>query len=105
MASRTRRVRVVVRFAAGPAWKSGAPEEQPGWDDHARFVDELVERGTMVMGGPFADHSGSLIVLENIGEAEAEGLVAEDPFVLNGVFVLEEARAWNVYVDGLTPNI
>jgi hypothetical protein len=102
--ARTRVVRVLVRFRAGPTWRSGPPEEQPGWDDHAAFVDELVARGTMVMGGPFADHSGSLIFLENVGEDEARELVARDPFVVNGVFVLEDVRAWNVYVDELTPS-
>jgi uncharacterized protein YciI len=103
--ARTRVVRVVVRFRAGPTWTSGAPDDQPGWDDHAAFVDELVARGTMVMGGPFSDHSGSLIVLENLVEDEARELVARDPFVVNGVFVLEDVRAWNVYVDELTPGI
>jgi hypothetical protein len=101
--ARTRIVRVLVRFRAGPTWASGPPEEQPGWDDHAAFVDELVARGAMVMGGPLADHSGSLIVLENVGEDEAKELVAGDPFIMNGVFVLEDVRAWNVYVDELTP--
>ena len=100
--ARTRIVRVLVRFRAGPTWTSGPPHEQPGWDDHAAFVDELVARGTMVMGGPFADHSGSLIVLENVGQQEARDLIADDPFVANGVFVLEDVRAWNVYVDKLT---
>ena len=97
-------VRVLARFSAGPAWASGPPEEQPGWDEHAAFVDDLVARGTMVMGGPFADYSGSLILLEGVGEDEARELVARDPFVANGVFVLEEVRAWNVYVDELTPS-
>jgi uncharacterized protein len=103
--ARTRIVRVLVRFSAGPTWTSGPPDDQPGWDDHAAFVDELVARGTMVMGGPFADHSGTLVVLENVGEDEARELVARDPFVVNGVFVLEDVRAWNVYVDELTPRI
>jgi uncharacterized protein YciI len=99
---RTRIVRVVARVSAGPTWTSGPPEEQPGWDDHADFVDELVARGTMVMGGPFADYSGSLILLEGVSEEEARELLARDPFVANGVFVLEDVRAWNVYVDELT---
>lgn len=99
---RTRIVRVLVRFRAGPSWTNGPPDDQPGWDDHAAFVDELVDRGTMVLGGPFADSSGTLIVLENVGEDEARELVAKDPFVENGVFVLEDVRAWNVYVDRLT---
>ena len=103
--ARTRIVRVLVRFRAGPTWTSGPPDEQPGWDDHAAFVDELVTRGTMVMGGPFADHSGSLIVLEDVHEEEARELAARDPFVVNGVFVVEDVRAWNVYVDELTASI
>lgn len=74
--TRTRIVRVLVGFRAGPTWTSGPPDEQRGWDDHASFIDELVARGTMVMGGPLADHTGSLIVLENVGEDEARELVA-----------------------------
>jgi uncharacterized protein len=100
--TRTRVVRVLVRFRAGPTWTSGPPEEQPGWDEHAAFVDTLVAEGTMVMGGPLADYSGSVIVLENLGEDEARAVLTRDPFVLNGVFVLEDVRAWNVYVDELT---
>ena len=102
--ARTRIVRVLVRFRAGPTWTSGRPEDQPGWDEHAAFVDELVARGTMVMGGPFADYSGTLIVLQHVSEQEARDAVADDPFIANGVFELEDVRAWNVYVDKLTPN-
>ncbi len=101
--ARTRVVRVLVRFRAGPTWAGGPPDAQPGWNEHAAFVDELVAAGTMVMGGPFADSSGSLIVLKNVGEDEARELVARDPFLANGVFALDDVRAWNVYVDELTP--
>jgi uncharacterized protein len=105
MRERTRIVRVVVRFRAGPTWTSGPPDDQPGWDEHAAFVDDLVARGIMVMGGPFADYSGSATVLENVTEEEARALVAADPFVANGVFVVDDVRAWNVYVDELTPAV
>jgi uncharacterized protein len=103
--ARTRIVRVLVRFGAGPRWASGPPEDQPGWDDHAAFVDELVARGTMIMGGPLADYSGSVSILEDVGEKEARELVGRDPFMANGVFVLDDVRAWNVYVDELTPSV
>jgi uncharacterized protein YciI len=99
--ARTRVVRVTVRWRAGPTWTSGTPEEQPGWDEHAAFIDDLVDRGIFVMGGPFADNSGSFSLLENVGEDEARALVLEDPFVANGVFELEDVRAWNVWVDEL----
>ena len=101
--ARTRVVRVLVRFRAGPTWTSGPPEEQPGWDEHGEFVDDLIARGIFVMGGPLADYSGSINLLENVDEAEARELLAKDPFVLNGVFVLDDVCAWNVYVDKLTP--
>ena len=101
--ARTRIVRVVVRWRAGPTWTSGPPEAQPAWDEHAGFIDDLIARGTFVMGGPFADYSGSLTLLEGVDEEEARELVSRDPFVANGVFVLDDVRAWNVYVDELTP--
>jgi uncharacterized protein YciI len=97
-----RRQRVVARVKAGPTWKSGPPEAQPGWDEHADFVDALVEVGIFVMGGPFSDYSGSLALLEGISADEARALLATDPFVKNGVFILVDVRDWTVYVDSLT---
>jgi uncharacterized protein YciI len=94
--------RVVVVWRAGPAWASGGVREQPGWDVHADFVDALIERGTFVMGGPFADNSGSMSLLEGVTVDEAREIVAEDPFVENGVFVLDDVREWDVFVDELT---
>jgi uncharacterized protein YciI len=99
--ARTKVVRVVVRWRAGPTWTSGPPEEQSGWDEHAAFIDELMERGIFVMGGPYSDYSGSHTLLENVSEDDARELVLQDPFVANGVFELDDVRAWNVYVDEL----
>jgi uncharacterized protein YciI len=97
-----RAVRVIVRWRAGPTWTSGPPEDQPGWVEHADYIDDLIERDIFVMGGPYADFSGSHTILENVTEEEARELVLRDPFVANGVFVLDDIRTWNVYVDELT---
>src|SRR4051794_18215866 len=102
MARVPKAVRVVVRWRAGPAWATGAPEDQDGWDEHAAFIDGLIERGIFVMGGPYGDNSGSHTLLEGVSVDEARELVLQDPFVANGVFELEDVRSWNVYVDGLT---
>ena len=96
---------MVIRFRAGPTWTSGPPEDQPGWDEHAAFVDGLVERGIFVMGGPYSDFSGSHVIYEGVDADEARRIVAEDPFLANGVFVLEDVRDWTVYVDELTGRI
>ena len=97
-----RKRRVVVRVRRGPAWGDGPPEAQPDWDEHAAWVDALVKRGTFVLGGPFSDNSGSMVVLEGIHEEEAARVFATDPFVTNGVFVIEDVREWTNYVDTLS---
>ena len=94
--------RVLVVFNAGPAWQSGPHEDQPDWDAHADWVDDLIAKGTFVMGGPLSDNSGSVNLLEGLTAAEAEELLATDPFVANGVFVLDSVRDWTVYVDELS---
>jgi uncharacterized protein YciI len=98
-----RKQRIIVRVKAGPKWADGGPPEaQPGWDEHATFVDALVDQGTFVMGGPLSDYSGSLVILEGITRDEARALMDEDPFVQNGVFVVEDVADWTVYVDSRT---
>lgn len=105
MARVPRTVRVLVRWKAGPTWTTGSVDEQPGWDEHAAYIDDLIERGIFVMGGPLSDQSGSLSLLENVTEQEARELIAQDPFVANGVFELEEVCSWNIFVDELTPQL
>ena len=97
--------RVVVLWRAGPTWTSGCVREQPRWDEHAEFIDALIENGTFVMGGPFADNSGSMSLLEGVTVDEARQIIAKDPFVENGVFVLDDLREWNVFVDELTGRV
>lgn len=91
--------RVVLRVAPGPTWTSGRPEEQPGWDEHARFIDDLIERGVFIMGGPWTNKLGSLSLWEGMNAEEVLGVTQSDPFVLNGVFEIEDVSDWTVYVD------
>ena len=95
-------MRVVVVWRAGQTWTSGSVREQPGWDEHAEFIDALIAKGTFVMGGPFTDNSGSLSLLEGVTVDEAREIIADDPFVATCVFVLDDLRDWDVFVDELT---
>jgi hypothetical protein len=46
---------VVVRVP-GTAWDHSRPmREQEGWDDHARFMDDLASSGFIVLGGPLGE--------------------------------------------------
>lgn len=50
----------VVLHRSGPRWNPSLPmEEQTGWPAHASFMDGLVEKGFLVLGGPLADELDS----------------------------------------------
>ena len=91
--------RVVLRVGPGPTWTTGLPEDQPGWDEHAAFIDDLIERGVFVMGGPWTTRLGSMSLWEGMDAGEVRETMQRDPFVLNGVFEIEDVADWTVYVD------
>ena len=91
--------RVVLRVGPGPTRASGLPEDQPGWDEHAAFIDDLIERGVFVMGGPWTNRLGSMSLWEGMNAEEVRDVMQRDPFVLNGVFEIEDVADWTVYVD------
>ncbi len=87
-------------WAHGPAWVEGKTvREQPYWDEHAEFMDRLFENGTVVMGGPFADGTGSLVVVEGEDEKEVAALFVSDPFVVHGIFILSSFKQWQLFLD------
>jgi hypothetical protein len=44
----------------GPGWNHAVPmEEQPDWNAHAKFMDQLVDDGFIVLGGPLEGRSTS----------------------------------------------
>jgi uncharacterized protein YciI len=62
-------------------------------------MDRLFEDGTVVLGGPFADGTGSLVVVEGENENELAALYANDPFVVHGIFILNSLKRWQLFLD------
>src|SRR2546423_810191 len=61
-----------VRLERGGPWDwSRDMREQVGWDEHARFMDGLVESGFILLGGPLENGRDTL----HIVEAEAEAAI------------------------------
>ena len=83
MSAYEKRRRVFVRLAAGPTWESGRPEEQPGWDAHNGFVDDLRARGKFVMGCPQRRQSRSWPPTRSCSTASS----------------CSKVREWTIYVD------
>ena len=47
---------LVIRTRSGPDYDLERPlEQQSGWEEHAAFMDGLVDEGFVVLGGPLAD--------------------------------------------------
>ena len=66
---------------------------------HREYLRELLERGKLVRSGPFADDSGALIIYEAEDLSEAQVLLTNDPFALNGIIVGAEIKEWIVVID------
>jgi uncharacterized protein YciI len=66
------------------------PVEQSVFDPdvlakHTARLRKLYEEGTLILGGPFADHHGGLLVLKCGDLSAAETLMSADPLVVSGM--------------------
>jgi uncharacterized protein YciI len=90
----------MILWAPGSAWVPGKTvREQPHWAQHAAFMDRIFENGTVVLGGPFADSTGALVIVEAENEHEVADLFASDPFVVHDIFVLSSRKQWLLFLD------
>jgi uncharacterized protein YciI len=84
----------------GSGWDPQKPvREQPLWDEHARYMDALFATGVIVLGGPFADRSGSLVVLEAESAAHVREMYRNDPWTLQDILVVAEVKEWTIFLD------
>jgi uncharacterized protein YciI len=71
---------------------------------HLKHLETLGDK--LVFAGPFLDAgekaSGSLMVIEAADQAAAEAMVAEDPFVRQGVFKSYQVRRWSWGINNPT---
>ena len=78
--------------------------EQAYWDEHASYMDAMFETGAVILGGPFADRSGSLVIVRADSAAAARELYRDDPWTLHDVLLVDDVKEWIVFLDstGLT---
>lgn len=62
--------------------------------EHAAYRRGMAAPG--YQGGPFADRSGGLITFETVATDEAEQLVANDPFLRNGLVQAHWLKEWTI---------
>lgn len=59
---------------------------------HLAYVGPVAKSGKMVIGGPFTDGSGSLIIVDMDSESEVLEFSRNDPYVREGVFERVEVK-------------
>jgi len=62
-------------------------------------MDTLFEQGRIVLGGPYADNSRVLFVVQARDAAEASDLFRDDPWAERGILVESEIIEWSVFLD------
>lgn len=73
-------------------------EEQSGWPEHAAFMDRLVERGFVVLGGPLADGERVVLAVEADTEESVRRTLAEDPWS-GSHLVIDGLEPWTIRLD------
>lgn len=78
---------------------SKGTRQQPLWDEHAAFIDQLVADGFIWMGGPLVDEGGSLLIFNAEDENEVREKMKNDPWQERGILKLESIKRWQIFID------
>ena len=80
-------------------WSRGL-REQDGFEEHARFMDALVEEGFIVLGGPLEGGREVLHAIEASSEDEVRARLARDNWHQNGMLRIKSIEPWTILLDG-----
>ena len=91
----------LVENAVGPDWDySRGRREQAGWDEHAAFMDALVDEGFIVLGGPTGEgeNDNTMVIVEAEDEDEIRERFGTDPWA-DTILVIDRIRPWKVWLS------
>jgi uncharacterized protein YciI len=89
----------LVTTVHGPQWDaSRGVREQERWDAHAAFMDQLVDDGFVILGGPIGDRA--LLVVEADSADEIERRMEADPWKPMGILHVGAIEPWTIWLDG-----
>jgi uncharacterized protein YciI len=80
-------------------WTLGL-REQVGFEDHARFMDGLVEAGFVMLGGPLTGDREVLLIVSAPGEDAIQQRLAADPWLQDGTLSIVSIERWTILLDG-----
>lgn len=75
-----------ILYTVGENWEKGKSVYQQDLMAHGNYIQDLFEKGKVLLGGPYMNNQGGLTVIRVDNEQEAIEVVKNDPAVLNKVF-------------------
>ena len=91
---------LVVLARSGPEYDHSKPlEEQSGWPEHAAFMDDLVDQGFIVLGGPLEDEVRTAHAVQAESADDIRATFARDPWSETHLQV-QSIDAWTIRLDG-----
>lgn len=92
-----------VRLERGGPWDwTRDLRAQDGWDEHARFMESLVDDGFIVLGGPLAGEREILHAVSASSEQAVRDRLAEDNWARKGMLRIMSIEPWTILLDGRT---
>ncbi len=90
-----------VTMVHGPGWDPGRGiREQDAWDEHAAFMDRLVDDGFVILGGPVGDGQHVLLAIEAAGGPAIRARLTADPWVAKRLLQIGAVEPWALWLDG-----
>jgi uncharacterized protein YciI len=94
------RVLHIVRVERGGPWDwSRDMREQAGWDEHARFMNALVDDSFILLGGPLDGGREAFHVVDAPSEQEIRARFATDPWARNGMLRVKSVERWTILLE------
>jgi len=92
-----------VTMIGGAAWDGRrGRRQQAGWDEHAAFMDALVDERFVILGGPVGDGERVLLLVEVAAERDVLARLAADPWARSRVLRIGTVQPWDLWLDGRT---
>jgi len=81
----------------GESWDARlSMRQQEQWDEHAMFMNALVDDGFVVLGGPLGDGEKILLIIDAQSEQEIDVRLADDPWTPLGLLRIAKVERWEI---------
>jgi len=91
-----------VMLARGAAYQAGRRlEDQADWEAHAEFMDALVDKGVVLLGGPLEGTNEVLLIFRAGSPDDIRQRLAPDPWHRAGLLEIARIMPWTLRLGKL----